>query len=231
MVRLAIVVLVTPLATISTTASVSSSEPSPRGGSTDEYQRVVVSTSQGRFDERVDNHGWWATTLSNEDDNDNYGVGDCEGLEDCPRYARIRNFFTFRLPPLQRSVVAARLVLRRCQGRGGVNETLDLYDVRTPARRLNNNNRVDLGIYRDLGTGTRYGRFRVATAGDGNSLVGFWLNAAAIADINAARGSYFSIGGTLPSAARSNGRAELLFGSSQSRGIQELRLFVRKPSD
>jgi hypothetical protein len=187
-----------------------------------------VSTSQGRFDEGVDNQGWWANAEENFDGNDNYLVGECV---DCPEYSQYRNFFTFELPPLESNVVAARLVVRRYRGLGGVTETYDLYHVRTPARQLNNNRGIDLAIYRDLGTGTRYGRFRVATERDPRSVAGFWLNAEAIADINAARGSYFSIGGTLASASRSNGHEEHLFGRSTGSGIQELRLFVRDPSD
>ncbi len=156
-----------------------------------------------------------------QDDNDNYIVG-----EDLGRY---RNFFTFKLPAVERKVVAARLVVRNYNGEGGVTETLDLYDVRTPARQLNNNSGSDRVIYRDLGRGIKYGRFRVAIERDPKSLRGFWLNPAAVADINAARGSYFSIGGRLVTARLSNGHQEFLFGGSEGAGVQELRLFVKSP--
>jgi hypothetical protein len=57
-VRFKSVLLLVPLAAMSATAPSSTTEPSPsirvdRHG----FQRVVVSTSDGRFDERVDNQG------------------------------------------------------------------------------------------------------------------------------------------------------------------------------
>jgi hypothetical protein len=227
-IRLAGVLLLMPFAAISAIGPSSPAEPPPViNRHLDDVQRVVVSTSQSRFDEGVDNQGWWSNVSDNNDDNDNYVVGDCEA---CPVYARYRNFFTFKLPPLERNVVAARLVLRRYQGTGDITETLSLHHVRTPARQLNNNRGFNLAIYRDLGRGTRYGRFKVATERDPRSAAGFWLNADAIADINAARGSYFSLGGTLTSAHRANGHDEGLFARSAARGVQELRLFVKRPA-
>ena len=227
MVRVASVLLLVPLAAMSATASSSPAEPAPAiQGNRHAFQRVVVSTSDGQFDADVANQGWWANRLGNNDDNDNYFVGECSdrGCSD----TRFRNFFTFKLPSMKRDIAAARLVLRRYDGQGGVTETFELHRVRTPARELNNNEGVDAAIYRDLGTGARYGRFRVGTALSPKSSVGLWLNVEVIADINAARGSYFSIGGTLASAARSNGHAKHLFAGSSGRGVQELRLFVEE---
>ena len=225
MVRPTSVVLLVPLVAMSATAPSSTARPSPAvSESRHGFQRVVVSTSQGRFDEGIDNQGWWSKTAFNTDRNVNYLVG--EFASD-----RYRNFFTFRLPSLQRDVVGARLVLRRFKSEGGVTETLEFHKVRTAARRLNDNEGVDAEIYRDLGTGTQYGRYRVATERDPESSVGMWLNDKAIADINASRGRYFSIGGTLSSILgfppdRHN---ESLFVSSGKRGVQELRLFVKEP--
>lgn len=200
-----------------------------RGKALDNLRRVAVRTSQARFDEGVDNQGWWSNKERNGDDNDNYLVGECP---DCESAARFRNFFTFKLPRVDGKVVAARLVVRRYRATGNVTETLDLYNVRAAARQVNRNRGVDPEIYRDLGSGTKYGRFRVATKGvDPNSLVGFWLNRAALADINAARGRYFTIGGRLASASRTDKHFDSLFGFSELRGpaLQELRLFIERP--
>jgi hypothetical protein len=192
-----------------------------------DYRRLTVSTSQARFDKGVDNQGWWAKDFRNGDGNDNYAVGEC-GTCGSP----IRDFFTFKLPDVKGKVVAARLVVRRYHADGtDATETLDLYDVHTPARKLNNNGRRDSRVYRDLGTGTRYGRFRVATQNvDPRSVVGFWLNHAALSNINAASGRYFSVGGRVTSTKRSNRQLELLFSGSHSNGMQELRLYVKPKS-
>ena len=118
-----------------------------------------LSARQARFDKGVDNQGWWAKKDRNYDENDNYAVGECK---DCEGSSLSRNFFTFKLPKVDGKVVAARLVVRRYRAYGNVTETLDLYDVRTPARTLNHNRGRDVKIYRDLGRGARYGRYRVA---------------------------------------------------------------------
>ena len=200
-----------------------------RGKPLKDYRRLTVSTSQARFDEGVDNQGWWAKKDRNFDENDNYAVGECK---DCESSSLTRNFFTFKLPKVEGKVVAARLVVRRYRAYGNATETLDLYDVRTPARTLNHNQGRDVKIYRDLGRGARYGRFRVATQNaDPHSLVGFWLNQAAISDINAASGRYFSVGGTLASAKASDRHSDELFAFSENKGhgLQELRLFIKPP--
>ena len=223
MVRVASVSLIAPLAAISASAPSSPAEPTVAiAGDSDSFRRVVVSTSKAQFDEGVDNQGWWSTSseFGSQDRNDNYIVGRAEGFN-------YRNFFTFKLPRLRRNVVAAHLVLRRFRSGGDVTETFNLYEVSTSARRLNNNRGVDPAIYQDLGSGIRYGRFRVATGEDTSSVVRLKLNADAIADINAARGRYFSIGGKVASAQLSDPYDQYLFAGSEGRGIQALRLLVK----
>jgi hypothetical protein len=112
----------------------------------------VFDTSDSRFDRFVDNQGWWATALEAQDGNDNYALGACR--EECVPRTRIRNFFSFDLSTLKAKAVGATLVLRRYGGLGGFTETLGLFDVRTPAQRLSNNQGVDRRIYRDLGSGS-----------------------------------------------------------------------------
>jgi hypothetical protein len=75
--------------------------------------------------------------------------------------------------------------------------------------------------------------FSSSTASDSEGHGHYWRLGAVhrpAENINAARGSYFSIGGTLTSAHRSNGHDEGLFARSGVRGVQELRLFVRRPA-
>lgn len=200
-----------------------------RGKALEGIQRMSVRTSQARFDEGVDNQGWWSNKTRNLDDNDNYIVGECDW---CGNAGSLRNFFTFRLPRVEGKVVGARLAVRRYRAGGNVTETLNLYHVRTPAREVNRNRGRDLRIYRDLGAGTRYGRFKVATDGvDPDSLVRLWLNRPAIVDINAARGGYFTIGGRLASTSRADAHLDSLFRFSRGRGSQELQLFIKPPPD
>ena len=149
------------------------------------------STSEGRFDRRIDNQGSWSSTKIVMDTTGNYFAGELD------REGNVfRNFFTFDLSRLNRRAEAATLVLRTYRGRGDPQEVLGLFHVATPARRLNNNEgRRSRTIFRDLGAGTRYGRHPVSTEAPGVSLVRLRLNAAAVADINAARGEYFSVAG------------------------------------
>jgi hypothetical protein len=188
-----------------------------------EVNRRVFDTSDNRFDQRVDNQGWWNKSLANSDDNDNYLVGAAGEA------GRFRDFFTFDLSMLRAKAVGATLVLRRYRGEGDFTETLGLFDVRTAAKRLNNNDGVDVRIYRDLGSGTGYGRYVLPTHGAGTKAVRLRLNAAAIADLNAARGGFFSIGGEVLSIKKPPAR-QFLFGNSEGRGVQRLVVFVEPPT-
>ncbi len=188
---------------------------------------LVFSTSQSRFTRFSDNQGWWSTRYGNDAANDNYVVGE----SDEPGVV-YRNFFTFDLSRLGGRVEAARLVLRRYRGGGEATETLGLYAVATAAPRLNHNEGPNRAIFRDLGTGQSYGRFAVATRSP-NPYVYLSLNHAAVADINAARGRFFSIGGSLLTAGGDcpfEGNCDKLFRYSQGRGMQQLVVLLREPS-
>jgi len=201
----------------------------PRPSWLEGFTRIVASTSDARFDARVDNQGWWATDTRANDENDNYLVGECP---DCAHPRSIyHNFFTFDLSALDRKVVAAKLVLRRYQSGGDFIEIYGVFDVSTPAAKLNDNRGMNRRIWRDLGTGTRYGAFPIRTQGiDAKLNVGLWLNGRAVADINAARGGFFSVGGTVLSASTTDDHFDVLFGRSTGHGIQELRLYVEPPT-
>ena len=200
--------------------------PSAHGASTapeasERIRPLRLDTDEGRFDRGTDNQGWWATRERNRDRNDNYLVGSPE------HFAGIyRNFFTFDLSRKIERVRAAMLILRRYEGLGDATEVLGLFHVATGDRRLNDNQGPPSDrIFRDLGTGTRYGRFTISTSDRGP--VRLRLNRAAVADINAARGGYFSIGGSLLSI---DGDGERLFGFSNGFGTQRLLVKVREPA-
>jgi hypothetical protein len=81
-------------------------------------------------------------------------------------------------------------------------EQWGLFDVTTNAAALNTstNAQVMIDAFNDLGTGSSYGSFDVDVETTGNparlsEVLSFPLNAAALSDINASAGGYFSIGG------------------------------------
>lgn len=136
------------------------------------------------------NQGWWSATNSNNDSNDNIFVGDLGGSN------LLNNFFTFFLDVTRGSVVSATLRIHDVgSGAGPFPVTYSLWDVSTAAATVNANNGVSVAIYADLGSGVNYAAGVLAA--NPASPYDVALNAAAIADINAAAGQYFSIGGTL----------------------------------
>lgn len=182
-------------------------------------RRLALLTSDSQFDSGVDNQGWWSNFGGGGDGNTNYIVGVLGGT------TRYRNFFTFDLSRIDQRVVGATLVLPRYAGEGNFTERLELSDVRTGAAALNNNRGRNESIYRDLGSGDRYGSFVLRTRGDYRGTVRLRLNGSAIRDLNAARGGFFSIGGNLLSTRGSGLDEQALFEESTSRGVQELTLF------
>jgi hypothetical protein len=148
----------------------------------------TFNTSDSRFLPGINNQGWWSDVNSNSDSNENYYVGDGE----------LRNFFTFDLSALNSThvITSARLELQRSAISGDAVEIYGLFDVSTDAATLNNNNGTNASIFNDLGSGKSYGTFNVSTT-DTNDLLAFTLNSAALADIDLAKGGFFSIGGAL----------------------------------
>jgi Tol biopolymer transport system component len=180
-------------------------------------QIEVFSTSGRPFTPGVRNQGWWNWNPNgvNQDHNDNYFVGVSD--EDEGEY---RNFFTFDLSSLTGQVISARLEITRFgYGSPDPSETLGLFDVSTDARTLNNNVGVSAAIFEDLGTGTSYGTVEVSRSGEPADVLSVPLNAAAVADINAAAGGFFSIGGRLLSA---EPHQTLFANSDDEGGVQRL---------
>jgi hypothetical protein len=178
--------------------------------------KYAFDTSEGRFTHGVDNQGWYQISpRSGGNRNDNYIVGKC-----CGGTGEYRDFFTFDLSSLDERAVSATLVLTDPKSHGGAVETIRFSAVDTPARRLNHNDAGDRTIYSDLGHGQLYGEFGVLTD-HRRQTRRFRLNERAVAAINQARGSYFSVGGRLLHL--SDGPSgEHLFGFSGTRGVQTL---------
>jgi hypothetical protein len=168
----------------------------------------TFSTSQSEFDPGVRNQGWWSPTAPNDNFNQNYIVGRL-GNDD------FRNFFTFDLSSACQAS-SATLQLIRFDQTGPL--TYSLFDVSTPAATLNANNGTSRTIFTDLGTGTRFGSFRVPD-GAVADVLSFPLSSAGVSAFNGARGGFFSIGGSivLPSFVQG-----FLYGSSDGTGTQQL---------
>lgn len=151
---------------------------------------VTFSTSQSPFDFGGYNQGWWSNSIGATDSNSNYIVG----------WGTYRNFFTFNLSSLGASdtITSATLKLRRGDSAStDGTETIGFFDVATSPSVLNHNSGFNSAVYSDLGSGTSYGAFVVASTGAPNDILSFTLNAAALAALNASKGQFFSIGGTL----------------------------------
>ncbi len=182
---------------------------------------AALSTSDSPFTPGVDNQGWWGgdPVASAVDENSNYFVGRTIDTE-------LRNFFTFDTGALAgQTVVSATLVLRSGCGAGAdATETVALFDVSTDPAALNDNAGYDADIFDDLGTGTSYGTFVVPTGQSAEAATRFALNAAALADLNAAAGGFFSVGGAVQSFAETPPEfsGEGLFGCTDNAGAQAL---------
>ncbi len=144
----------------------------------------TFSTSQSQFDPGVRNQGWWSPdpTVANNDSNDNYIVDSLQ-----------RNFFSFDVSSACQAS-SATLRLTRFDQFGSL--TYSLFDVSTPAATLNANDGASPTIFDDLGTGTSFGSFPVAPGAE-TDVLSFPLNAAGVAAFNAARGGFFSVGGSV----------------------------------
>jgi hypothetical protein len=181
--------------------------------------QTVVFTDRGQYS----NTGFHNPT------NPNYVVGDGFGNE-------FRNFFVFDLSSVVQPIASAKLALfvPSAQTGPGYNsadpsENYELHDVTTSLATLTGGT-GGVAAFTDLGGGVVYGS-RTMTAADQGTVVEITLNAAAIAQLDAATG-LIGIGGSLTTL---DGvpNAEFTFGSSGSVGdISELRLtLVPEPSN
>jgi hypothetical protein len=175
----------------------------------------VFTTAQSAFDPGVRNQGWWADGPANYTQNDAYTMG-------FSSHVTTRDFFTFDLSSACQAT-AVSLQLSRLGGfaseRFADSIPLDLFDVNTPAATLNNNSGANLEIWNDLGSGVSFGHFDI-TPGQPSDVITLPLNSAGVAAFNAARGGFFSIGGTGPTPGFPD--SYTLFDGDAHEGIQQL---------
>jgi len=132
-----------------------------------------------------------------------------------------RNFFAFRVPALapNERVVAAELHLSaHLYDSADPTETFELHHVSAPSGTIGVRNFDWLEIqYADLGDGPSYGS-RAFSGNDQNQIVAIPLNGIALADINAAAGGLFELGGVLTTLAPSPPYMEIVFSGSHLSG-------------
>lgn len=153
-----------------------------------EAATYTIGTDQGLVSAGRDNQGWWRADASNSNgSNDNYITGEYSSNE-------FRSYFTFDLSSIAgETVTGATIELRRYNQSG--TPTLEFFDVSTTAQDLAQRNTVSAAIFDDLGTGSSYGTFTPAS-GNSTDVLSFVLNSAALSDITASLGGYFSVGAT-----------------------------------
>jgi hypothetical protein len=122
----------------------------------------------------------------------NYGVNYLGTLGEA------RNFFNFDLAGITGTITGATLEAQKYLAAGGL---LGLFDVSTSSTVLSTAllpQSAIAAVFADLGTGVSYGTFRIVSTGIGlGDILSLSLNDAALANLNAARGSSFAIGGAL----------------------------------
>ena len=173
----------------------------------------------------IHNLGNWSATGINADASTNYAVGYSAGTA-------WRNFFTFNLASLapNQQIVSATLELRKWWYTSpDASETVQFFDVSTPAQVLNNNTGASATIFNDLGSGASYGSVAIGAPSnpalpDTGATISVALNGAALADIAAAGGGYFSIGGTCITCTTgpTGQNSQNVFSGSSATGIQQL---------
>ena len=187
---------------------------------------VTLSTADNPFTPGVLNQGFWSDTRAEAQGNDNYFTG---YLEEAVVPNTARGYFSFDLSSLSGSVDAATLQIRL----GGSEspdsvETLGLFDVSTDANTLSTRGVVDLGIYDDLGSGASYGTLDITVGQSRDTILQIPLSPAALADVNASLGSFFSVGATLLTLGQTQVN-EFVFGNSIGRPNQLVLNVVPEP--
>lgn len=132
--------------------------------------------------------GWWNSLGDHESTNDNTFTGSLDSNS-------YNSYFTFDLRGLAQNVQGATLLLEQENYFGtDRSEQISVWDVSTDASTLEANGLPrNTAIFDDLQSGSRYASLTVYPS-DVGSVLTIQLNAAAIANINAARGGFFSVG-------------------------------------
>ena len=166
---------------------------------------VVAITASAQAGVVIDatDRGWYDHTGFHNPPHLNYVVGNSD-------FDTFRNWFVFDLSTIDVEIVALQLrAWNPADGFfSGHDETYVNYDVTTNLTDLMNGGVGGLAAYEDLGSGTVYASYDASNADNGTSIV-IDLNAAAVADANAAHGGLWGIGGAITTL---NGGDEYLFG-------------------
>jgi hypothetical protein len=156
---------------------------------------VTLSTADSPFFPGRNNQGWWSDRIAQSPDNDNYFSGYL-ATTNTPNISR--GYFTFDLSGIEGVVDAAAIDIRLAETKSpDPRETIGLYDISTSPLALNARDVVNPSIFDDLGTGRMYGSIEIAVGAPWEIILEIPLNEAAIADINAHIGGFFSIGASL----------------------------------
>lgn len=144
--------------------------------------------------------GWYTQSGEHGADNDNYFCGTQYYTE-----ASWRNYYTFDLDDLSSfgitpPITTAVLKIQLFYAYPSTPKLYELSQVTTPLSVINQNygegSATGQAIWADLGDGTSYASFLVDRSQDINYVIEIPLNSsAALAGINAAVGTYFTIGG------------------------------------
>jgi PEP-CTERM motif len=157
--------------------------------------------------------GSWSLFQGHTSENQNYYAG-TSGFNGSDLY---RNYFTFDLTGVTDTVTSAVLQLFTYSIIGSGNLRFTLYDVSATPAALDTTfsgfSGIGLSPFDDLGSGTSYGSGSLAGFLS-NTVVSFTLNSDGIAAINAARGSFFSIGGSTNSQIGAPNQALFAFSNS-----------------
>ena len=180
---------------------------------------AITASAQAGIEVVIDatDRGWYNSTGFHAPSNDNYFVGNFQ------RQTR-RNWFVFDLSRFDVEIVALQLrAWNPVDGffSGDASETYVNYDVTTNLTDLINGF-GGLPAYDDLGSGTVYASYDASNA-DNGTIVVIDLNAAAVADSNAAAGGLWGIGGGITTL---NGGDEYLFGNTGGGNNADTQLVV-----
>ena len=168
------------------------------------------------------NRGWYTGAgLHSGLTNPNYITGECP---DCNNggVPFFRDYFVFDLSEFSKNIVSATLCLEMPSNgysSPDPSETYQLNDFVGDITALSNGV-GGVPAFDDLGTGEVYGS-RSISAADNGTLVMIDLNEAAVADMNAALGGLFALGGNLTTLNATSER-EFVFGFTTSTNVTKL---------
>jgi hypothetical protein len=171
---------------------------------------VQLSTADSPFNAGIANQGWYSPTVAGT--TDDYSTGYFFGND-----VYTHGFLTFDLSNITGPVTSARLWIRAGESMSPDSvETIDVHAVQTDAAVLNARTGAAKPIFDDLGSGPLLadGGFKVGQSGGGR--VGIVFEPAGIAEINAKRGGFLSLGLQVASLRFTEVQDEFVFANSAS---------------